>query len=452
MDFISNKKEQVTAMLDAIGIEQIDELFSEIPDSLIVPRPTEDDGLSEYEGVRHIEALSAGNTFPAFDSYMGAGAYEHHVPAFVSAITGKSEFLTAYTPYQAEASQGLLQAIFEFQSAVCAITGLDVANASVYDGASACAEAVLMALRARRGRSRVLIGETLNPHYRAVIEQYLFHLVKEGTVDLITVPMDGNGRITADAVAAVTDDTVAGVLLQTPSFLGVIEDAAPCFDVVKAAGGLAIACGNPVAYGVLKSAKELGADIAVGDLQPLGVPLSYGGPYVGYMACVTALTRQLPGRLVGETIDGDGRRGFVLTLQAREQHIRRDKATSNICSNQNLAAMASLITILWYGPKGLAELARTNFQRAAYLREGLRAVNGLEPLGEEVSHFNEFVVRCKKPVSDVIAAFHEKGIVPGVALGTYYPQYEDALLVAVTECKSKDQLDRYIAVAQEVMA
>ncbi|SCA62832.1 Probable glycine dehydrogenase (decarboxylating) subunit 1 [Chlamydiales bacterium SCGC AG-110-P3] len=452
MDFISNKKKQVKAMLETIGIEQIDDLFSEIPDSLIVQRPTDDDGMSEYEGMCHIEALAARNSYLNYDSYLGGGAYEHHVPAFVAAIVGKSEFLTAYTPYQAEASQGMLQAIFEFQSAVCGITGLDVANASVYDGAGACAEAVLMALRACRGRRRVLIGETVNPHYRAVIDQYLFHLVKEGTVELVTVPMDEQGGIVPEAVEKVIDDTVAAILLQTPSFLGVIDDAAPCFASVKEAGGLAIVCCNPVAYGSLRSAKELGADIAVGDLQPLGVPISYGGPYVGYMACTERLMRQLPGRLVGETVDSDGRRGFVLTLQAREQHIRREKATSNICSNQNLAALASLITMLWYGPKGMHDLATTNFQRSAYLRDGLRGISGMTLPHADLPVFNEFVLRCNRPIEQVVAAFHERGVVPGVPLEQYYPQYADALLVAVTECKSKEQLDHYIAVAQEVMA
>lgn len=445
MDFISNQEKQNKEMLQEIGVSSIEELFHDIPKKLRLPRPTEDDGLSEFEGLKLMETLAAKNTFSRFENYLGAGAYEHHVPALVGAICAKSEFLTSYTPYQPEASQGILQTIFEFQSAICALTGLDAANASLYDAASACAEALLMALRHQKDRAKVVITDSLHPHYKAVVEQYL---CSHGT-QIDWIPFLSDGRIDQAAFAKSLDENTAAILVQYPNFFGVIEDVKSLSIKAKEVGALTIISANPLVYGLYASAGELGADIAVGDCQPLGLPLQFGGPYVGYIACRQELVRQLPGRIVGETVDSQGRRGFVLTLQAREQHIRREKATSNICTNQGLAALATLIGILWYGKQGIPKLALTNYQRAAYLKEKLERISGLEAMGNS-AFFNEFPIKFKRPLEEVQKHFRQQGIEPGLDLGKYYPSLQGYLLVAVTETKSKDQLDRYIKTAQEV--
>jgi glycine dehydrogenase subunit 1 len=441
MDFISNKEAQIKLMLEAIGIKEIEDLFSSIPEKIRIPKPSHDDGLCEYEGMRLMEALSAKNTYPQFENYLGAGAYEHHVPALVNAICSKSEFLTSYTPYQAEASQGLLQIIFEYQSAICALTGMDVSNASLYDGASACAEAVLMALRHRSDRSKILISRSFHPHYRSVVEQYL----ASHEYEIKEIPFTHDGRMDQAAFESILDTSTAAVLLQSPNFFGVVEEIKNFSDSAKKNGALTILCSNPLSYGLFSSAAELGVDIAVGDCQPLGLPLQFGGPYVGYMACKTDLIRQMPGRIVGETVDAKGRRGFVLTLQAREQHIRREKAASNICTNQTLAALASLVTILWYGKQGLKKLALTNFQRAAYLKSKLQRLPSLST--NPVICFNEFVLAFDKPMEHVMTHFRRHGIEPGLDLERYYPELKNHLLVAVTETKSKNQLDHYFATA-----
>ncbi|MBA3721846.1 MAG: aminomethyl-transferring glycine dehydrogenase subunit GcvPA [Parachlamydiaceae bacterium] len=443
MDFISNKDPQIKEMLSSIGIKNIEELFCDIPATLKLPRPSIDDGLSEYEGLRHMEKLAAKNSFPSFENYLGAGAYEHHVPALVNAICSKSEFLTSYTPYQAEASQGMLQAIFEYQSAICALTGMDVANASVYDGASACAEAALMALRHNKTRSKILVADSLHPNYKGVVEQYLKN--QNGKIE--TIKFKNDGSLDLEDFYNKVDDNTAAVLFQSPNFFGVVEELKPFIEFAKSKGVLTIICANPIAYGLFSSAGELGADIAVGDCQPLGLSLSFGGPYVGYMACKQELVRQMPGRIVGETVDTKNRRGFVLTLQAREQHIRREKATSNICTNQALAALAALVGILWYGPNGLKELALTNYQRSNYLKNHLNNVKGLK-VDTTATTFNEFVLTFEKPLEEVLTIFRKEGIEPGIELGRYYPSYKQSLLVAVTETKNKDQLDRYINVAK----
>lgn len=421
MDFIPNQEAQNRAMLQALGIDSVEELFTAIPKRLKQDPPKSDDGLSELEGMQLMEALAKENQL--LTSYLGAGAYEHHVPAIVSAICSKSEFLTSYTPYQAEASQGMLQATFEFQSAICALTGLDVANASLYDGASACAEAILMAMRLNPEQRKLMVSPGLHPSYRAVVNQY----VAAHDVEFV------------DAL----DEQTAALLVQSPNFFGTLEDVAPLFAQAKKLGVICILCANPLAYGLFASAGELGADIAVGDGQPFGLPLQFGGPYVGYMACRQEWVRQLPGRIVGETVDSEGRRGYVLTLQAREQHIRREKATSNICTNQALAALACLVAILWYGKEGMRKLALTNYRRAAYLKNELR-----EYAVDHEPSFNEFRLDFKKDPAIVQHHFRANGIEPGVDLSCFYSNLCGQFLVAVTETKNKQQLDAYIACAR----
>ena len=445
MDFISNQQPQIEKMLAAIGVQSIEELFESIPPALKCHPPMQDDGLSEYEGVCLMEKLAAKNTYPSFENYLGAGAYEHHVPALVGAVCSKSEFLTSYTPYQAEASQGILQIIFEFQSAICAVTGLDVANGSVYDGASACAEALLMALRYNKPRQKLLIAESVNPHYRGVMSQYL----RSHHCPIEWIAFDQNYQTMMEKIEEHLDDQTAAILIQSPNFFGVLECVQKVFAKAKEVGALTVLCANPLAYGIYASAGELGADIAVGDCQPFGLPLQFGGPYIGYMACRQELVRQLPGRLVGETVDTQGRRGFVLTLQAREQHIRREKATSNICTNQALAGLASLIAILWYGKQGVPALALTNYQRAVYLRRQLSHVPGIQ-VNEQAPIFNEFVVQFDQPLSEVQAYFRKRGIEPGLDLGRYFPSLASCLLIAVTEAKSQIQLDHYVSLAKEM--
>ena len=442
MDFISNCEPQNREMLAAIGVKSIEELFHNIPKKLRLPKPLHDDGISEFEGLRLMESIAAKNTFPAYDSYLGGGSYDHHVPALVGAVCSKSEFLTAYTPYQPEASQGMLQIIFEFQSAMCALTGLDVSNASLYDGASACAEAALMAIRTQ-GRSKVLLSHNVHPHYRAVVEQYLCgHGSQVGIIPILP-----NGQIDFAKLESICDTSTAAILVQYPNFFGGIDDLKQVSQIAKQNGALTIISANPLVYGLYGSANELGADIAVGDCQPFGLPLQFGGPYAGYITCRKELLRQLPGRIVGETVDMEGKRGFVLTLQAREQHIRREKATSNICTNQALAALASLVAILWYGKQGIPHLALTNYQRAAYLREKLKQC-GVEVF-ENVPFLNEFVIKFSRPIDQVQKRFRANGIEPGIDLGRFYPEFSGSLLIAVTETKSREQLDRFCKVAGE---
>lgn len=446
MDFISNKEAQIQEMLSLLGITSVEELFQTIPAKLRLKAPTQNDGISEFEGLRLMEKLAEKNTYSKFQNYLGAGAYEHHVPAIVNAICSKSEFLTSYTPYQPEASQGMLQCIFEYQSAICALTGLDVANASLYDGASACAEAALMALRCQKNRNKVVVCQSVHPHYREVVKQYLQH----PEIELVTLPVSSEGTISTDQLKSFIDENTAAIMVQYPNFFGVVEDIASLSKIAKEKGVFTIIAANPLVYGLFPSAAELGAEIAVGDTQPFGLPLQFGGPYSGYICCKNDLVRQLPGRIVGETVDTKGRRGFVLTLQVREQHIRREKATSNICTNQALAALASLIAILWYGKEGIKKLAMTNYQRAHYLRDKLL------PFTEKTSFtkqefFNEFVIKFKKPIHEVQKRFRAQGIEPGLSLDPFFPEYKGCLLVAVTETKSLDQLNQYIDVAKELV-
>ena len=446
MDFIPNREQEVAAMLQVIGVSSIEELFSAIPSSLIQSKPQHDDGLSECEALWHMQNLAAKNTFTDYDNYLGAGAYEHYVPAIVSAICSKSEFLSSYTPYQAEASQGMLQSIFEYQSAICALTGMDVANASLYDGASACAEAALMAMRLQNENGKLLIASTLNPFYRGVVDQYLSTHDQE----IETIASSADGRIDLQALKEALKQPCIGILMQSPNFFGIIEDVQEIRNLLNSHKCLLLLAANPLSYGLYSSAGELGVDIAIGDTQPFGLSTSFGGPYAGYIACKNELVRQLPGRIVGETVDTCGKRGFVLTLQAREQHIRREKATSNICTNQALAALATLVAISWYGKNGVKALALTNARRTHYLQQALSEIPGIKLL-TRTPVFNEFAVSFSRPVAEVQSHFRKYAIEPGYSLGCKYPHLQDYILVAVTEMKTKEQLDKYINTAKGLL-
>lgn len=435
MDFIANRSDQNEEMLKAIGINRFEELLSSIPLELIHERPSIEDGLSESEGIAVMERLAHENGYLQIDSYLGAGAYAHYIPAIVSTITSRSEFLTSYTPYQAEASQGLLQALFEYQSTITALTKMDASNASVYDAASACAEACLMGFRAdSNATKRVALSEGVNPLYRKVIEQYLSGLeIEIEAVPLVEGKTDWNKL----------KKPVACVLYQSPNFFGLIEPAPEGVTSTK------ICCGNPISFALFTPPGDQGIDISVGDLQPLGLPLSFGGPYAGFIACKEPFIRKLPGRIVGRTVDADGKDGYVLTLQAREQHIRREKATSNICTNQTLAAIAFLVTALWYGPKGLKKLALTNYQRAHCLHSRLNGISDIQ-VDQSADFFNEFVVRFEKPIDHVLKHFRSAGIDPGLPLKKFFPERSQELLVAVTELKDLAHINRYIQIAEDL--
>ena len=441
MRYIPHTPDDVAGMLERIGVGSLEELFVEVPDSVRLKRSLElPEPLSEPELVRELKAMAARNATPASHvSFLGGGAYQHFIPAAVDQLISRSEFYTAYTPYQPEISQGTLQAIFEFQTLVCQLTGLEVANASMYDGASACAEAALMAVRLTR-RNRVLVSRALNPRWRGVIATYCRYL----GLELVEIAYAADGRTDQDDLAGKLDSRAAAVIAGYPNYFGCVEDLAGLAALAQGAGAKLVAgVAEGVALGLLKSPGELGADIVAGEGQSFGIPVSFGGPYVGFFAARMKDVRAMPGRLVGETVDRDGKRGFVLTLATREQHIRREKATSNICSNQGLCALTATVFLSLLGKQGLRELARQNLAKTAYAREQLAAGKAVEmPFSAPV--FNEFVVRTRQPVAQVLADLEGRGILGGIPLGGDYPELADALLVCVTEQHRRADIDAFV--------
>ncbi|MGD9781645.1 MAG: aminomethyl-transferring glycine dehydrogenase subunit GcvPA [Kiritimatiellia bacterium] len=424
-------------MLRAIGVASMDELLAQIPANLRAsaydwPRP-----LSESELMAHARALAAKNRPLA--CFAGAGAADHYVPAAVKALAQRGEFLTAYTPYQAEASQGTLQAIYEFQSSVCALYGMDAANASLYDGATALAEAASAAARIA-GRKKILLPESLHPEWRDVLKTY-FGAKGEPTLETVPCP---SGRMELAEVEKRLDETVAAVVVPTPNFFGLLEDGAGIAEKAHARGALAIAATDPVSLGVLEAPGAWGADIAVGEGQGLGNALNYGGPYLGLFSCKKAFMRHMPGRIVGLTADADGKRGFVLTLQAREQHIRRERASSNICSNEALCALAATIHLALLGPEGLKEVAELCVDKAHRLAEKACAVPGFR-LRFDGPFFNEFALECPVPAERVRKALLKEGILGGVPLGRFDRAMKNSLLVCATEQRTDEEIERFVA-------
>jgi glycine dehydrogenase subunit 1 len=395
--------------------------------------------LSELELVQYFRQLGRLNqrVDPA-NCYLGAGAYQRFSPAIVNAVISRPEFYTTYTPYQAEASQGVLQATYEFQTMITLLTGLDVANASMYDGASALAEAAMMAV-VHTGRHNVVVAGSLHPEYAQVLRTYS----AGRDYEVLRVPHGSDARVDAQRLRAAVTETTAAVIVQQPNFFGVLEDPALAAELAHKSGALLIACVDPISLGVLAAPGDYGADIAVGDGQPLGIPLSFGGPHVGFLACREALMRRLPGRLVGATQDGKGRRGFVLTLQAREQHIRREHATSNICTNHALMALAATVYLARMGGDGLARLAELCAQRAHALAEAVTARPGYR-LAFDAPFLWEFALRTPRPAEEVQAHMLERGILPGLPLGHIDPALRDVLLVAVTELNDSAALRRFV--------
>jgi glycine dehydrogenase subunit 1 len=451
MAFIPHTEADVAAMLAAIGVSRIEDLFDEIPPELRVKSlPGVPDALNEMEVGRLMgeRARTDGLTL----SFLGAGAYEHHIPAAVWAITTRGEFYSAYTPYQAEASQGTLQLIYEFQSMMARLTLMDVANASMYDGASATAEAALMAVRANRKSksARILVPLTLHPHYRRVAvataanQGVRFEELPYAPHEGITLP---------DALARYDGEDITALIVPQPNFFGRLEDVDALTDWAHARGTLVIAVVNPTALALLKPPGEWGArgaDIAVGEGQPLGVPLSSGGPYFGFMATRTEYVRQMPGRIVGRTLDAAGKEGFTLTLQAREQHIRRGRATSNICTNQGLLMTAATIYLSLLGPQGLARTAGAAHARTRELVSSLTHIPGVRTAFAG-PYFHEAVLQLDRPVAPVLKALGGRGILGGLDLAPYYPELGDALLVCATETKSSADIDRYRSALAEAL-
>lgn len=435
--YVPSTAQERQKMLASIGLCSIDELFSHIPDSLKLKGELNlPSGKSELEVCRTMEHIAAQNI--VFDSiFRGAGAYDHYIPAIVKSVTGKEEFVTAYTPYQAEISQGLLQSIFEYQTMICELTGMDVSNASVYDGATAAAEAAAMCRD--RKRRVTLISGAAHPDVINTVRTYCY-----GTGDELRVIPVKDGKTDPDALRELlAAGDVSGVCIQQPNFFGQLEDAEALGEIIHAAGALYILSCNPIALGILKTPKECGADIAVGEGQPLGMPLGWGGPYLGFMASTSKHMRKLPGRIVGQTVDSHGERCFVLSLQAREQHIRREKASSNICSNEALCALTAGVYLSAMGPEGLAEAARQSMAKAHYLARGLAAIEGVT-LRYSGEFFHEFVTDLPKQ-DEILAALEQADILGGLPL-------EGGILWCATEKVPREALDRTIAIVKEVLS
>src|SRR5438045_1264803 len=432
-------------MLAAIGVSSVEELFRDIPASVRLDRELAlDPPLGEQELTRHLEELAARNVDTSRElSFLGAGIYDHYVPAIVDAVLQRGELLTAYTPYQPEMSQGVLQAIFEYQTAICEVTGMDASNASGYDGTTVAADACVVA-KAETGRDKIVVTETTNPQVRQVIKTY----ARGFGLEIVEVAHD-EGTTDPDRLREAAADAAA-VIFQQPNFFGCIEPAPDLATAALDAQALPIAHVDPISLGVLEAPGNYGCALAVGEGQSAGNFVSYGGPHYGFLAARQSLIRRLPGRIVGETVDAAGERGYVLTLQTREQHIRREKATSNITTNQTLLALGGLVYLTWLGPQGLRELGETCLSLGAYGRRQLRAEAGLEPVFANQTTFKEFAVRVGRNAREVVAAARERGVHPGYALGRDYAGLDDVLLVAVTERRTPAEIDRLADVLAEV--
>ena len=434
-NYIPGTKQEQKEMLAEIGFESMEDLFGHIPDEVKVKDGLHiPEGMSELEVRRKMSQIAAKNkVFPVI--FRGAGAYRHYIPSVVKSVISKENLVTAYTPYQAEISQGILQSIFEYQTMICELTGMDVSNASVYDGGSAAAEAVAMCRE--RKRSKALIAATVDPHVLETVKTYCYG----NEMELDVIP-EKDGAVDLEALRALVDSGTACVYIQQPNYYGSLEDAEAIGEVAHEAGAKYIMGVNPISLGIIKTPREYGADVAVGDGQPLGLSLAFGGPYLGFMACVSGMTRKLPGRIVGQTKDHKGKTGYVLTLQAREQHIRREKASSNVCSNQALCALAVGVYLASMGSEGLKNVAVQCTSKAHYMaRELEKAGCRVENQGE---FFHEFVTVSDAPAESILSALEKEGILGG------YPLDEHRILWCCTEMNSKEDIDRAVAIVKGV--
>lgn len=447
MSYISLSDNDIKEMLDKIGITSIEELFSSIPKdiklnrSLNVPGP-----FSEAEVMAYFEKLANKNSSPDILSFLGAGAYSHMIPSVVDYLSQRGEFVSPYTPYQPEVSQGTLQTIFEFQTLICQLTGLDIANASLYDGASGAAEAVLMAFRLRN-KPKVLVARSLHPQYRETIQTYVNNL----HLNIIEIGYDESGCMDPAEFRNSMDEKTSVVIYQSPNYFGAIEDIRKISETAHQYNALSAAViAEPVSLGILEAPGILGADIVTGEAQSFGIPLSFGGPYLGFMSCRKEFIRQFPGRIAGETHDVEGKRGYVLTLSTREQHIRRERATSNICTNQALCALRATMFLETLGQDGFKELAWQNLQKAQYAKEQLSQIKGIS-VKFKGNTFNEFVCEFSKPWVDIEAVLLENKIIGGHGLESEYPELKNCAVMCVTETHKKEDIDMLVLALSEII-
>lgn len=444
MPYVPHTEKDIKEMLQAIGAESVDDLFQVIPDELRLKKPLNlPPGLSEQKLVAEIKKLSARNsTVDDHISFIGAGAYNHYIPSVVNHVLLRSEFYTSYTPYQAEISQGTLQAIFEYQTLICQLTGMDVANASMYEGASATAEAILMARRINN-REKVVVSSALHPEYRDVVKTYL---KTQPVIIEEIMHCNETGKTLPEAVERQIDEETSCLVVQQPNFFGCLEDLKSLGELARKNGALlVVVVSEPISLGLLKPPGEFGADIVAGEGQSLGNFLSFGGPYLGFFATREKYLRQMPGRLVGETTDKDGNRGFILTLSTREQHIRREKATSNICTNEGLCALAATVYLTSLGKGGIMELARLNLSKAEYLKKALQGKKGVRPAFSAPT-FNEFAIEVDRNPEELLKTLSDKGIWGGIALKRFYQHLDKHILLCVTEMNSKEEMDMLVDV------
>ena len=436
--YLPMTEQDKTAMLETIGVSCIDELFSDIPEKVRFKGEYKiKEAKSETSLMKELFKLADQNAdLKRNVSFLGAGVYDHYMPVIVDHVISRSEFYTAYTPYQPEISQGELQAIFEFQTMICELTGMDVANSSMYDGGTALAEAAMLSAGHTK-RKKIVVSSAVHPEYREVLKTY----AKGQNLEVIEATIK-EGVTDAEALKSLVNEDVAAVIVQYPNFFGRIEPLKEVEEIIHAYKGLFVVNSNPLSLGVLTPPGKFGADIVIGDAQPFGIPAAFGGPHCGYFAVTNKLMRKVPGRLVGQTVDDQGRRGFVLTLQAREQHIRREKATSNICSNQALNALAASVAMTALGKKGVHEMAAANLQKAHYAKTAFKAA-GIEVVFDGFS-FNEFVVKLNKPIKEINQTLLLKGIIGGYDLGRDYSELSNHMLIAVTEQRTKDEIDTFV--------
>jgi glycine cleavage system P protein (glycine dehydrogenase) subunit 1 len=447
LSYVLNTPADQRAMLESIGVKSLDDLFAQIPETVRLKKPLDvPAALSEIELTQHMAELAARNR-PAGEAvcFLGGGSYDHFVPAVVDAIAGRSEFYTSYTPYQAEASQGSLQAFFEYQTLICQLTGMDVSNASLYDGGSAVAEAATMAITATGRHGQVLIAESVHPESRGVLHTYLENLETKA----VTLPTPG-GTLDPQTLEQAITHEAACVIVQHPNFFGCLEEVQELREAAYARGALFVVSVDPTSLGLLERPGDYGADIVIAEGQSLGTPMQFGGPYLGILACKEEFVRKMPGRLVGQTVDRNGKRCWVLTLQTREQHIRREKATSNICTNQGLLALRATAYLAALGPQGLRETAELCTQKAHYAAEQLAKVPGISVRFDQ-PFFKEFTIQVKAEPAGLLARLLERGYHAGLHLGRWYPTLGDSISIAVTEQRTKAEIDGLVEAYREAL-